>query len=235
MLSLPFVTLCILWVLLPHSLGTPIASPEPEPAASPEPLTSLSEVDTTRNSYSGAGGNASGGSVNVSPQPSLLDAVTGGKSILSMSSENAGNAGDASSGPASSTRGGGRTLAGGGLSRILGPSVKIVPVGGVPNGVPLTGANFDNVALSSNSGNAYSGAGGTATGGSVSTPGSLIDLFSHNAGTGGKAKSGASRVARRQVLGKSRLEDLDDTEASTNSIEEIQPMPLRRSRAFRAI
>ncbi|KAJ2928777.1 hypothetical protein H1R20_g8214, partial [Candolleomyces eurysporus] len=232
MLSLRFITFCALWVLLPYSLGIPIASPEPEPAASPEPLTSLSEVDTTRNSYSGAGGNASGGSVTVSPQPSLIDAVTGGKSILSVSSENGGNAGDASSGPATAARGGGRL---GGLSRILGPSSRIIPVGGVTNGVPLTGANFDNVALSRNSGNAYSGAGGTATGGGVTTPGSVIQLFSHNAGKGGKAKSGASRVARRQVLGKSRLEDLDDTDASTNSIEEIQPMPLRRSRAFRAI
>jgi hypothetical protein len=173
MISLPFVTLCVLWILLPHSLATPIASPQPEP------LSSLSESDTTGNSYSGAGGNAPGGSVAVSSpsKPGLLDAITGGKSLLSISSENAGSGGDASSGLASA----GRLVGGGGLSKILGPSSKfknLVPIGGVTNGVPLTGLNLDSITLSSTRGNAYSGAGGSAAGGGVTTPGSLIDLFS---------------------------------------------------------
>ncbi|KAJ2920410.1 hypothetical protein MD484_g66, partial [Candolleomyces efflorescens] len=178
MISLPFITLCVLWILLPHSLATPIASPEPEP------LSTLSELDTTGNSYSGAGGNATGGSVAVSSNPSLLDAITGGKSLLSISSENAGSGGDASSGRASAgglLGGGSKALGGGGLSRILGPSSKfknLVPVGGVTNGVPLTGLNLDSITLSSTTGNAYSGAGGVAAGGGVTSAGSLIDLWS---------------------------------------------------------
>lgn len=196
MLSLHYLALCVLCILLPHSLCTPVASPNPKPAALPDPLTSFSEFDTIGNGYTGQGGNASGGSVTSSTGPaSLLDAVTGGKSILSLDSENAGDGGNASSGRASSTRNllsgglaGGRPFGGGVLSGILVPATSngniIVPIGRVANGVgpnasvPLTGPNADKVALSSTTGNAYSGTGGTATGGDVNTPSSLIELFS---------------------------------------------------------
>jgi hypothetical protein len=66
-----------------------------------------------------------------------------------------------------------------------------------------------------------------------------VSLYQDNAGKGGSAKSGSSSsVTRRQLVGKSRFENFDDAEGSTipeQPTEVIQPLPLRRSRAFRAV
>ncbi|KAG9014693.1 hypothetical protein FRB94_010540 [Tulasnella sp. JGI-2019a] len=149
----PIVTIAL--VFLPYNT---IAAPIPDGGAS----------------YSGVGGNASGGNVVTSTSPSGdglssfgllggdssdgLGDLMGGRPILSMFSGNAGNGGSALSGAAN----GGD--------------------GGVNGG---TGAG--------SGGASYTGAGGNAAGGSVTGPAGLIQLFSDNAGNAGSANSGISQ------------------------------------------
>lgn len=162
---LSIVAFSALLAAVPSAIGTPVASP------------ALIDNLTSGNAYSGTGGTAVGGSVNnTSNGTGLLDTITGGKSLLSLGSENAGNGGNASSGSAT-TRGGGRGRGGRGgrrrpgLGGILGP-------GGILGSLPIAGLNLDSITSTRNQNNAYSGAGGNASGGDVNSPGSLIDLFS---------------------------------------------------------
>lgn len=168
--------------IMPSAIGTPVASPDPAPNPAPAPAPQPILVDnlTGGNAYSGTGGSAVGGSVNnTSNGTGLLDAITGGKSLLSLSSENAGDGGDASSGPATVRGGRGRGRGGrGGRRRPGGPLGGVLGPGGILGTVPLAGLNLDSVTLNRNTGNAYSGAGGNASGGNVNSPGALIDLFS---------------------------------------------------------
>lgn len=175
-----YLLISIVAGLSPYVLGSPIASPEPAPV----PV--LTENITGNNAYTGTGGNAVGGSVVASADttPGLLDLITD-KSVLSLFSENAGKGGDASSGTAAANGllgGAGRT---GGLTRVTGGrgASKLVSggkkaglVAGLLPSLPLAG--LGDATVNSNVGNAYSGTGGAAAGGNVSTPGSLLDLFS---------------------------------------------------------
>ncbi|TEB39320.1 hypothetical protein FA13DRAFT_1785571 [Coprinellus micaceus] len=215
--------------MVPSVIGTPVASPDPapnpDPAPAPAPLPNpnpiITENLTGNNGYTGAGGNAVGGSVTESTKSraGLLDAITGGKSLLSAFSENAGGGGDASSGPAI-VHGilGGSGLGKGSLGKVLAP-------GGRPGAIPLTGINVDQLTSNANVGNAYSGSGGNAAGGSVNSPGSLIDLWSHNAGGGGKASSGISRVVRRKDLNKNWIEKHAGEEADDYDLNTLSPPP----------
>ncbi|KDR84775.1 hypothetical protein GALMADRAFT_131566 [Galerina marginata CBS 339.88] len=116
------------------------------------------------NAYSGDAGNASGGSVihNNAAGTRLL----GGLGLIKLFSDNAGRGGFASSGPAIAKT----------------PSAH------------RDGAKGDNLYSpggNNNVGNAYSGAGGVADGGSVDDAGKdLITIFSDDAGDGGMANSG---------------------------------------------
>lgn len=240
---LSYVSFSILLTMVPSVIGTPVASPgpapNPDPAPQPNPNPIITENLTGNNGYTGAGGNAVGGSVTESTKSraGLLDAITGGKSLLSAFSENAGGGGDASSGPAI-VHGilGGSGLGKGSLGKVLAP-------GGRPGTIPLTGINVDQLTSNANVGNAYSGSGGNAAGGSVNSPGSLIDLWSReycsisignplcssgsldNAGGGGKASSGISRVVRRKDLNKSRIEKHAGEEADDYDLNTLPPPP----------
>lgn len=161
--------------MLPSVIGTPVASPDPDPAPQPNPNPIITDNLTGGNGYTGAGGNAAGGSVTQSKKykAGLLDAVTGGKSLISAFSGNAGSGGDASSGP-SVVHG---VLGKGVLGK--GPAGKVLAPAGKPAVIPFI--NADQLS-NSNVGNAYSGTGGNAAGGSVDTPGSLIELWSREYG-----------------------------------------------------
>lgn len=169
---IPFcLILSILWTYAPVALSSPIASPNPAP------LPALTENLTGGNGYTGSGGNAVGGNVLASKnsKAGLLGLLTGDKPLLSAFSGNAGNGGDASTGNAlaGGVLRGGRVR--GGYSSGLG-----LPAG---NGrtafpVPISGINLDQVTTNTNVGNAYTGAGGNAAGGTVSAAAGLIDLFS---------------------------------------------------------
>ncbi|KAG8845803.1 hypothetical protein FRB96_002262 [Tulasnella sp. 330] len=129
-------------------------------------------------SYSGVGGNASGGGVTTSSSPSTgglsalglgdgssddgLNSLMGGGPLLSAWSDNAGSGGSALSGTANAGNGGAGSAAG--------------------------------TEMGTNSDNAYTGAGGHSAGGSVTenAPPGLVQLFSDNAGNGGAANSGTS-------------------------------------------
>ncbi|KIJ68731.1 hypothetical protein HYDPIDRAFT_24984 [Hydnomerulius pinastri MD-312] len=117
--------------------------------------------------FSGAGGQASGGSVDATPGNCTgttcpWGAVLPVLEILKVDSENGGNGGGATSGAALG-------------SAALGPISGAHATGKAPMG------------------NSYSGVGGQAMGGSTndSTP-AMIELESDNAGTGGDAPSGSS-------------------------------------------
>ncbi|KAH6917604.1 hypothetical protein BKA70DRAFT_1395317 [Coprinopsis sp. MPI-PUGE-AT-0042] len=170
----------------------------------PRPLLHLRSPDSnvlenlsSSNAYSGAAGNAAGGSVSSLPLPNgkaggLLGSLNpGGGSLISLFSGNAGNGGQASSGGADAPGRGGKF-----------PGSKFVKKkgkNGITTLVPIDGLLSGNSAATINdsAGNTFSGAGGNAAGGSVNTPPSLIDLFSHNAGSAGIADSGLSRALKR--------------------------------------
>ena len=159
-------------LLSSYTLAKPI--PRPQPASG--------TFNSNSGGYSGAGGNAIGGSVVASSntKSGLLDILTGGKSLLSAFSENAGSGGDASSGPSLAGAGGlGRVLKGGGKSSSSSSSKNSKGSTGSIAGVVPGLSDL----TASQSANAYSGVGGNAGGGSVSTAGSLLDIFSRKCRT----------------------------------------------------
>ncbi|RDB29011.1 hypothetical protein Hypma_015260 [Hypsizygus marmoreus] len=122
-------------------------------------------VDNSGNAYTGPGGLATGGSVNGDPRPGLLGALLGG-GLINVGSNNAGDGGIASS-------------------------------GGIGGTTPCS-AKFRRwfherpaVPSNDNNGNAYTGPGGFAEGGSVNTRPGLINIDSGNAGDAGDASSGS--------------------------------------------
>ncbi|KAF7437062.1 hypothetical protein PC9H_003896 [Pleurotus ostreatus] len=118
------------------------------------------------NSFSGAGGNATGGSVESSRPSNERFQGTGlmsliGGSLLQMNANNAGDGGRANSGVSGAGPG-----SSGAASRVEGAGVK----------------------------NAYTGVGGDSTGGSVhNAPPALLQVGSGNAGSGGGSQSGDSK------------------------------------------
>ncbi|KAF8971558.1 hypothetical protein BDZ97DRAFT_1753343 [Flammula alnicola] len=143
-------SLVLLFVLNHLALASPVPFPQ-----------NSNQID---NAYSGAGGHASGGSINKGTGGST--GILGGLELVDAFSHNAGNGGTANSG---------NSVAGG----------QSVDIGGDQNTAAGSTANAI--------GNTYTGVGGTADGGSVNGDcGGLINLSSCNAGNGGKANSGAS-------------------------------------------
>ncbi|KII93425.1 hypothetical protein PLICRDRAFT_673196 [Plicaturopsis crispa FD-325 SS-3] len=129
--------------------------------------------------YTGAGGKAPGGSVVGSSGGFGSERTSGLGStggLVDLFSDNAGQGGDASSGPAGTGR------------RIKFKGYKAISSGGGSGGGGGGGSGS----------NAYTGVGGSAPGGSVDgKTGGLVELFSGNAGQGGEAGSGPS-VGRRR-------------------------------------
>ncbi|KAI5835445.1 hypothetical protein K523DRAFT_319469 [Schizophyllum commune Tattone D] len=123
------------------------------------------------NDYSGAGGMAPGGSVNhaqTDKEPGLLG-LGNGESLLNAFSGNAGNGGDSSSGSS-------------GVSRLTGAKAHCT----------RDNAKEHWRRTITQTGNAYSGAGGNAAGGATDGESGLINLWSDNAGDGGNGGSGTS-------------------------------------------
>jgi hypothetical protein len=141
----------------------------------PAPIPNPDTADQINNSYSGSGGHASGGGVTTnSPNPKML---LGGMGLLDLASGklpliqiaelaltpntgNGGGGGKAKSGPA---------VAGSGPVAIAGPGSTVTDPNGSASSSGSTSHSF---------GNAYSGAGGTAEGGSVTNNPALVKLFS---------------------------------------------------------
>ncbi|EAU93198.2 hypothetical protein CC1G_10266 [Coprinopsis cinerea okayama7 len=162
------------------------------------PDTTLTGTLSSGNSYSGAAGNAAGGSVSAvlppggKPAGGLLGALSpaSGGSLVSLFSGNAGNGGTASSGP---SFGSAHPIGNGKYPYLLPPNTKA-------STASLTTTANVNSNINESLGNAFSGTAGNAAGGNVvQAGGSLIELFSHNAGNAGQANSGGSRVFRRST------------------------------------
>lgn len=121
------------------------------------------------NAGTGGGGNAGGGSVNNSPvkgEEGLLGFL-GVESLLNVNSGNAGHGGKANSGSASSRP-----------FRRYGTEKQYV----------------ETTNINETKGNANTGTGGQAPGGSVNGPHGLINIDSFNAGDGGEADSGNALI-----------------------------------------
>ncbi|TFK23107.1 hypothetical protein FA15DRAFT_757505 [Coprinopsis marcescibilis] len=176
------------------------------------PDSSLLENVANGNSYSGAAGNAAGGSVTAPNPPPGAKGNTGllgslspasGGSLVSLFSGNAGQGGSASSGNAQGASG----KLPSGLPGLPGPAGRKTttkkttgPDGKVVTTITtIADTGNTNTVVNQSVGNAFSGAAGNAAGGNVQAMPSLIDLFSHNAGNGGQANTGVSRAQRRSL------------------------------------
>ncbi|KAF8078362.1 hypothetical protein FPV67DRAFT_1663115 [Lyophyllum atratum] len=125
-------------------------------------LTAAVPVHNSDNAYTEGGGHASGGDVDSDPLHGPLRGLLGG-GLVDVLSHNAGDGGDADSGNA---------------------------LGGIPGLNPkwMGWAHGGG----DNNGNAYTGPGGKAPGGSVKGAKGIISILSGNAGDGGDAESGSA-------------------------------------------